>query len=331
MKNNIFDYLGAVVGQANVSPEMAALLSALASGVAGQDLAVDDLTLTGSLAAPNFTVTREGGVAFKLTNKTGEASVKGAAVNFHPTVDNAFVAATEAFTVQGFVYESGIADGDECWVVRDGVADFLLVDGYACAPNSWVRLSPTVAGRCITQTAPGLDFPPASVAYDSANGSTVSGSVSDLFLDNGVKLVIGGTTGAPSIDARFTFTGITTTPNELVANGYFGANRAAGVTLSVWDFVAAGGSWVLVDTFPASGTQDITITSSSITADMVSSGEMRVRLHGADGGTTAERFFLDKLIFRSTAENEHFKEIGHGMITAAAGTNVLGRLNIHFL
>lgn len=277
----------------------------------------------------NLRFTEEGGVAFQLTNKTGAASVKGDAINIHPDFDSAYMVATEPFSVNGFVYEDGIADGSLTWIVRDGVVDALLEDGYAVAPGEWLRLSPTTPGRLIAQDMPGLDFPAAAIAYDAGNGVTISGTIADTHVDNGVKLVIGGTTIAPSIDARISFTGITTTPNQFVFNGYFGAARAAGVTVSIYDYVAAG--WVLIDTLAASGTTDVTITSTAITADMVSAGAMEVRLYGADAGVAADRLYVDKCIFRSTADTEHFKEVGHSLATTAAGTDKLARINIHLL
>lgn len=282
---------------------------------------------------PNAWVTEEGGHIIKLINRTGAPSVKGMPINLDTVNDSSFITATDPFSVIGFVYEDGIADGLPTGIVRDGVAEFLLEDGYAAAPGNWVRLSPTTAGRCIVQGFPGLEYSPASVAYDSSNGVTISGTVADLHLDNEVKLVIGGTTVAPSIDAHFTFTGVTTTPDQLVATGYFADNRAAGVTVTVWDYVAGGGSWAALsaDKFDANGTTDVTLTFTGITTDMVSGGEMRVRLYGSDAGTAADRLYLDRLIFRSTAAVEHFKELGHVLTTAAAGTDVTAKLLIHLL
>jgi len=279
----------------------------------------------------DFGITAEGGLAFKLTNKTGVASIKGTAINISPLYDSSFIAATDPYTVIGFVYNSGVADGSDVWIVRDGKTDFLLEDGYAATPNSWIRLSSITAGRCIPQSYPGIDFPAASIAYDTSNGVTISGTILNTRLNDGTRLVIGGTIGAPSIDARITYSGITETPNQFVFNGYFGANRAAGVTVSVWDYVSGGGSWVIMETLPASGTVDVSFTFTAITADMVSGETMLVRLHGADAGVAGDRLYVDQAIFRSSSDTEHFKECGHCLTTAAAGTDVLARMNIHFL
>lgn len=269
----------------------------------------------------------------QLINKTGAPSVKGTAVNIDTASDGGFIAATNPYVVTGFVAENGVPDGHPTWIttVPGSKATFILEDGYAAAPNDWVRLSPTTAGRCITQDMPGLDFPATSITYDTANGVTISGTIADTRLNNGVKLTIGGTTGAPSIDARVIFTGVTETPTEIRFNGYFGANRAAGVTISIWDYVAGGGSWVLIDTLAAAGTTDVTVISAAITADMINAGEMRVRLYGADAGVAGDRLYVDQVIFRSDSDTEHFKEVGHCLTTAAAGTNVTAELILHFL
>jgi len=68
-----------------------------------------------------------------LTNKTGGASVKGELVE--ASVGTAFAfetAGANSDGVIGIVYEAGIADGSECWIVTGGMADVLIDDG-GCA------------------------------------------------------------------------------------------------------------------------------------------------------------------------------------------------------
>lgn len=60
------------------------------------------------LASRNIRFTDEGGVAFKLINRTGVDSVKGEAINISQDYDNSYIVATEPYTVNGYVYESGI-------------------------------------------------------------------------------------------------------------------------------------------------------------------------------------------------------------------------------
>lgn len=92
--------------------------------------------------------TDEGGFAVKLTNKTGASSVKGTCVEASTATDNAFqVSAISAIDSIGFVYESGVADGSECWVVVNGIAEALLEDETASTRNYWVGSGDTTAGR----------------------------------------------------------------------------------------------------------------------------------------------------------------------------------------
>ena len=82
-------------------------------------------------------ITPEGGYAVKLTNKTGAPSVKGQIVGIKTGTDNAFdLTAVDATYNLGVVYESGVADAAECWVVVGGIAQVLMknaaVRGQLC-------------------------------------------------------------------------------------------------------------------------------------------------------------------------------------------------------
>lgn len=92
--------------------------------------------------------TIEGGIAIKLTNKTGANSVKGTVVYVDPAVDNAFeINPIDGDMPIGVVYESGIADGSECWVVVSGIAEVLLVNTVASTRSYVAYSSASVAGR----------------------------------------------------------------------------------------------------------------------------------------------------------------------------------------
>lgn len=100
-------------------------------------------------------ITDLGGIAIPLTNKTGANSVKGTIVIASAGTDNAFDigAAAEPQPI-GIVYEDGIADGSECWVVIYGVAQVLLKDTTASTHGNWVKSS-DVGGRAdATNAAP---------------------------------------------------------------------------------------------------------------------------------------------------------------------------------
>lgn len=102
-----------------------------------------------------FKLTNEGGYAVKMTNKTGANSIKGILVDVSDTVDNAFkIEESDGIDVIGVVYEDGITDGDDCWIVIEGTAEVLLKDGTAATRNYWVKTS-DVAGRAdATNPAP---------------------------------------------------------------------------------------------------------------------------------------------------------------------------------
>ena len=92
-------------------------------------------------------LTLEGGIALRLTNKTGGASVKGTIVEADGAVDNAFnIADANSIESFGVVYEDGIADGSECLIVIGGRCQVLLKDATLSTRHNWVMVS-DVAGR----------------------------------------------------------------------------------------------------------------------------------------------------------------------------------------
>jgi hypothetical protein len=104
---------------------------------------------------PKMRITPEGGYAIKLTNKTGGNSVQGQIVIASTTVDNAFetAAANDQMPI-GVIYNAGIADGQECWIVVAGIAD-VLIDAGGCTNGSWLGTGAT-AGSADSDTVPGL-------------------------------------------------------------------------------------------------------------------------------------------------------------------------------
>ena len=109
-----------------------------------------------SLKTEKCRLTPEGGIAIQLTNKTGAASVKGSVVRADTSTDNAFILLDAGGQEPiGVVYESGIADGSECWVIIAGRVQILLQDSTASTRGNWVEASATTAGRAdATNAAP---------------------------------------------------------------------------------------------------------------------------------------------------------------------------------
>lgn len=98
--------------------------------------------------------TREGGIAVLLPNDTGAASVRGTVVESSDDVYRGFkVAVADCIDMDGVVYEDGVADGEDCWVVISGYADALLEDGTDGTLDNWVGISTTQDGRIVANVA----------------------------------------------------------------------------------------------------------------------------------------------------------------------------------
>lgn len=119
--------------------------------------------LEGLTASANSKIkfTPEGGLAIQVTNKTGGASVKGYLVTNSSATANAVktVVKGEADIV-GIVYEAGIADGAEMWIVVSGIADVYFMSavtkGYY-ARNQTAGEGGT-AGMAIAEAVPTSPF-----------------------------------------------------------------------------------------------------------------------------------------------------------------------------
>lgn len=91
--------------------------------------------------------TPEGGIAVRLTNKTGGATVHGTMVAADTTTDNAFkTCPANSDTPIGFSYGSGVADGGEAWVVILGIAEVLMKNTVAPV-KGYVGYVSDTAGR----------------------------------------------------------------------------------------------------------------------------------------------------------------------------------------
>lgn len=117
----------------------------------------------------NVAITHEGGFAQRYINKTGMASVKGEVVEADDTTDNAVHAAeTGSRDPIGVMYNDGIADGDDVWIVTSGRAQGLMEDDSACVHGDWMGTSDSKAGRLQCDTEP-----PATVMHDQECGHSV--------------------------------------------------------------------------------------------------------------------------------------------------------------
>lgn len=91
-------------------------------------------------------MTQEGGLAVKMINKTGAPSIKGYLVKISPTVDNgAEYTIDDDLNWVGVVYEAGVIDGNEMWVVIEGKAEVY----YGTAVNRGTFSRVPAAGEAI--------------------------------------------------------------------------------------------------------------------------------------------------------------------------------------
>ena len=106
-------------------------------GVFSGDVSGTSGTFSAGVGNSYFKITPEGGFAVRLKNKSCAPSIKGTIVNVESTTDNGFTLTPIGANYNlGVVYESGVEDGAECWVVTKGIAEVLMknaaVRGQLC-------------------------------------------------------------------------------------------------------------------------------------------------------------------------------------------------------
>ena len=122
----------------------------------------DALKALTSFETANFKVIDQGdgytGIAVKMKNGTGVASVKGTVVAISTSTEGAFIAQANTYDSVGVVAESGIADGSLCWVIFQGVAEILWKDSTAATKGN-LALADAVDGRASDVANPGGGLP----------------------------------------------------------------------------------------------------------------------------------------------------------------------------
>ena len=106
---------------------------------------VDIMCLDSNDNSVNLTkskLTSLGGIAIKLTNKSGGATIKGQLVEPHTDSDSFTTVAISSDECIGIVLEAGVADGSEAWVVVSGIAE-VLMDAGGCVPSDRIITSAT--------------------------------------------------------------------------------------------------------------------------------------------------------------------------------------------
>lgn len=130
---------GAIAATGNIVGNVVSAIGNVqgANGVFSNGVSGASGTFSAGVGNSYFKITPEGGFAVRLTNKSGVVSVKGQIVSHKGTVARAFdLTAVDANHCLGVVYESGIADAAECWVVVSGIAQVLMKNaatmGHIC-------------------------------------------------------------------------------------------------------------------------------------------------------------------------------------------------------
>lgn len=107
--------------------------------------------------------TPTGGIAVKLTNKTTAASVKGEVVHSNSGQNNSVIKAVKDVPDPiGVFYESGVADGQEAWVVVSGIAEVYFVGdttrGHLARGFLTADGASYVSGQALSEAVPSSPF-----------------------------------------------------------------------------------------------------------------------------------------------------------------------------
>lgn len=142
---------------------LTAILEDLSTGNADRDLVANDVTVA-NISGPRFKITEEGGYATRLLNGTGTTSVKGSVVSASTSADLTFISQANEYDAFGVVYESGVAAGEETWVVVAGQADVLVENSHAMVHGELALCSAT-DGRATSTTNPGSGLPAVDIHF----------------------------------------------------------------------------------------------------------------------------------------------------------------------
>jgi len=116
---------------------------------------------TAPSATTKIAVTDDGGLAVKLINKTGAVSIKGYCVTTGEADNSVILVPIDVPNCVGVFLESGIADGDEAWVVISGIADVYFWNaptrGYLARTGLTVDTG-EVSGQALSEAIPGSPF-----------------------------------------------------------------------------------------------------------------------------------------------------------------------------
>jgi len=114
----------------------------------------------GSCSVPvQVQMTSLGGYCVQMTNGTGSNSIKGTVVRQYASEDDKFAVCETSNQAKwfGVVAESGVANGDPCWVVIFGIAEVLLRDTTAAYAGRFAVASSATDGRIESNSSADAD------------------------------------------------------------------------------------------------------------------------------------------------------------------------------
>lgn len=132
----------------------------------------------GFIEGSKFKLTAIGGYAIALTNNTGVNSVEGQIVEADNIDENSYKKAdANAIDPIGTVYNGGVADGLEVWIVIAGIAEVLL-DAGGCVHHDRLITSATAGSADVSNTpAVGVHFREIGHALETVVGAGLAKTV----------------------------------------------------------------------------------------------------------------------------------------------------------
>ena len=129
------------------------MLDILGGGSTGELLVPDTASLkfkwqSGDIPiGDNVLITADGGFAIPYINRTGHSSVRGEVVQLSSTADREVnLEDSGGINPMGIIYNAGIAEGSNVWVVTSGRVE-VWFDASGAIKGGWVETSNLTAGR----------------------------------------------------------------------------------------------------------------------------------------------------------------------------------------
>jgi hypothetical protein len=119
----------------------------------------------GDAAIGSDTDTKERGFLVRVTNQTGETSVKGKLVSASTTTDNAVILQANEYDAFGVIQQAGIAVGNPMWIwVNGSICQVLFENGIGITRGN-IAICSDVDGRADNVSNPGTGLPGVDIHF----------------------------------------------------------------------------------------------------------------------------------------------------------------------